>query len=288
MTLSDPTHVIFLDDSGSKEYLDAYDVETLLRPEAMSRRFRENNYFVIAGLVVPKSALPAINSRLVALKRATFNDPSVEIKSEWLRNPYQRQKHYQHPYGVSSDSLNAFGIQATNVFGEFQREITLVACVFDKRYYSDRKNNDPFCSACQVVLERVQFYMQTMGASCILVSDQMESDFSVTRGRHGELVDVYLNRRSMKHVFVRKYTRIADIEFRSSANENLIQLADLAAYNIYRQFVEYGTEWEDPSRDNIPYYSYFTLLMANFLRRNDKVVGSGLCKLPDVTKVRWF
>jgi len=277
-----------MDDSGYKEYIDEYNAVSLNTPGRMDRRFWERNYFVLAAVIVPNSVLSAVNRRMVGLKQLSFGSSLVEVKSDWLRNPYQRKKRYLEPYGISDAGLNAFGINVTRVFEEFRQELQLIACVFDKRYYRQRERHDPFCSACQVILERIQFRMQKVAASCLLIADQMESELGVARGRNGELVDVYLNKRPMKHLFVTQYTRIKDVRFRRSSDENLIQLADLAAYNVYRQFVSYGREWEDSSRCEIPYYSYFELIMGNFVQHNGKAVGCGLCKLPDPKRVKWF
>jgi hypothetical protein len=289
MVIADtPTYTAFMDDSGAKEYIDDYDAASIRNPECLDRGFWERNYFVLAAVIAPNSALPLINRRMVELKRLTFGTPAVEVKSDWLRNPHQRRKRYLVPYGVEDRSLDAFGISVTRVFEEFREDLTLIACVFDKRYYRHREEHDPYCSACQVILERVQFTMQGASAACVMVVDQMESELDVTRGRHGELVDVYLNRRPMKHVFVTTFTRVKDVRFRRSSDENLIQLADLAAYNVYRQFVDHGREWEDTSRQQVSYYPYFELLMGNLAQYNGKAVGCGLCKLPDPKRIKWF
>lgn len=35
------------------------------------------------------------------------------------------------------------------------------------------------------------------------------------------------------------------VSFDNSANSNFLQLADIVAYNVWRQFVEYGDEWDN-------------------------------------------
>jgi len=153
---------------------------------------------------------------MLQLKREAFGDPSVEVKSDWLRNPYQRRAHYLNKYGIDEATLNRFGFAVSALFPRFAEQIKIVACVFDKRYYKDRVSNDPCCNSCQVVLERIEFYMRRLSSQCILVVDQMESSLSAERGKNGELRDVLLNRRRMKHTFVECYRRIRDISFRES------------------------------------------------------------------------
>lgn len=242
----------------------------------------------LPAVVVPDEAIPAVNRRMVEIKRQTFGTPSVEVKSTWLRYPRDRQRRYLDPYGITSETLDAFGLRIMRVFGEFLDTIRIIACVFDKRYYRDRERSDPFCCACQGVLERIQFYMQDLGEWCTLAADQMEDGLSITRGRNGELISVYRNTRQMKHVYVPEYYRVRDVRFRRSRDENLILLADLAAYNVYRQFVEYGVDWDDRSRSSVPMYPYFEALLGNLLRYRGKAVGCGLVKLPDPAHRRWF
>jgi len=242
---------------------------------------------VIAALVVKRDDVAAIHREMVRLKDETFGDRDVEIKSDWLRNPHQRAKHYLRPYHLDEERLNRFGQHVTELFSTFGPRIQIVACVFDKRYYRDRQNNDPCCNTCQVVLERLEFHMQRLAGTCILVVDQMEDSLSPERGKNGEIVDVLLNRRRMRHTFVERYRHLTDIQFRKSKEENLLQLADLAAYNVYRQFVDYGREWEKPIQETLPLYPYFQRMLGNFITKNDRIRGIGLCKLPDTAKINW-
>ncbi|GAH79005.1 unnamed protein product [marine sediment metagenome] len=114
-----------------------------------------------------------------------------------------------------------------------------------------------------------------------------KSSLSAIRGRNKELIDVLLNEKKMEPTFVEKYARIKNINFRRSRDENFLQLVDLAAYNILRQFVDYGREWEDESIKQLNTYKYFSLISKNFVEKNGIIRGIGLCKLPDVAKRRW-
>jgi len=281
------TYTAFIDDSGYKEYIDEYDLWCVENPECMPREFWQRNYFVLAAVVAPNSVIPAVNKRMLDLKVKTFGDPTVEVKSTWLRLPRDRSEHYLKPYGITDEALDSFGASMTNVFSEFVDDLKLCACVFDKHYYKDRENHDPFCDACQVILERLQLNLPN-GASCLLVADQMEDGLSVTRGRNDELRSVYLNTRRMKNVYVQRFTKVKDLRFRRSCDENLIQLADLAAYNVHRQFVDHGREWDDPSTQELRYYRYLKRIKPNLLKYNGYVVGCGLCKLPNPSGRRWF
>jgi hypothetical protein len=278
-------YLAFLDDSGRRQYQAPYDPRAIYQPDGLGRAFWENNYFVMAALVVKSEDVVAIHNAIAELKGTTFGDRDIEIKSDWLRNPHQRAKYYLKPYHLDDVALNRFGQEVTELFATFRQQIKLCACVFDKRYYKNRKENDPCCNTCQVIFERIEFEMQRADGTCILVVDQMEDSLSPERGKNGEIRDVLLNRRRMKHTFIERYSHLTDIQFRESKRENLLQLADLAAYNIYRQFVDHGREWESQSEWSL--YPYFQRIKDNFMHRNGQIRGIGLCKLPDIAKPDW-
>lgn len=76
------------------------------------------------------------------------------------------------------------------------------------------------------------------------------------------------------------------VSFDNSANSNFLQLADIVAYNVWRQFVEYGDEWDNHSPEGehreLPMYPYFERISNCFYHdRNNKVSGCGIVKLPD-------
>jgi len=280
-------YLVFIDESGQKEFIDPYNKTYITQPEKADRNYWLRNYFVITGLIVKRENIPIINREIVNLKVKTFGTPEVEIKSDWLRNPFQRKKHYLNKFHISEVALNQFGVDVSNLFPKYKKEIKIATCIFDKRYYKDRKINDPFCNAGQVLFERVEFFMNRVKSYCILVVNQMESSLNPERGRNGELKDVLLNKRRMKNTFVETYARIKDINFRKSKDENFLQLVDLAGYNIFRQFVDYGRNWEDISKKKLKVYKYFSLLSDNFIEKNGQIRGVGICKLPDIAKVNW-
>lgn len=277
----------FIDDSGKKEYMNSYSISGVRKPNKENRQFWLDNYFVLAALVINNINITKINRYIVDLKLETFNTPFVEIKSDWLRNPHKRKEHYIEKYNITEEELDKFGWEISNVFPKFQRGVKLIGVVFDKRYYKNRKENDPFCKTAQVLFERIEYFMNRLKSYTFLVIDQMESSLSPIRGKNRELQDVLLNKKKMEPTFVETYARIKDINFRRSRDENFLQLVDLAAYNILRQFVDHGREWEDESIKHLNTYKYFSLISKNFVEKNRIIRGIGLCKLPDVTKRRW-
>jgi hypothetical protein len=277
----------FIDDSGKKEYINSYSISSVRRPNKENRQFWLDNYFVLAALVINNKNIQKINRYIVDLKLETFNTPFVEIKSDWLRNPYKRKEQYIEKYNIIGEELDDFGWKISNVFPKFQKEIKVIGVVFDKRYYKNRKENDPFCKTAQVLFERIEYFMYRLKSYTILVIDQMESSLSTIRGKNKEFKDVLLNKKKMEPTFVETFSRIKNINFRRSKDENFLQLIDLAAYNILRQFVDHGREWEDPNIKRLDTYKYFSLLFKNIVEKNKQIRGIGLCKLPDIAKRRW-
>ena len=56
------------------------------------------------------------------------------------------------------------------------------------------------------------------------------------------------------------------LRFVNSAYSEMVQIADLVSYNVYRQFREHGDEWEDgSSARTLPTYPYFQRIVGKFL-----------------------
>ena len=82
-----------------------------------------------------------------------------------------------------------------------------------------------------------------------------------------------------------KYSHTS-VNFDNSFNSNFLQLADIVAYNVWRQFVDYGNEWDSHSpvgeHRKLPTYPYFEKISNCFYHDdNNKVSGMGIVKLPD-------
>lgn len=85
------------------------------------------------------------------------------------------------------------------------------------------------------------------------------------------------------------FPSIGSLRFVNSANSHLIQVADLCAYNVYRQFIEYGPDWEKPGPDGkLPMYEHFERIHRKFRCGPKGIVqGYGLVKIPETVKVGW-
>lgn len=287
---------VFIDESGKKEYKNPYSRDFIDNPPKLKNYedFWRDNYFVLSGVRIKQDDLQIINLKINDLKKEYFGTHKVEIKSDWLRNPHKRKKHYLIPFKISVKRLNEFGEKFIDLIGDHKDQLKLVAVVFDKRFYGDAKRQKsegiPLLKTAQMLFERLQY----AGNYHIVIFDQMESSLKLSVGQHDKILNVFQKNHGMEKIYVDKYDKITDIKFMQSRNENFLQIADICAYNIYRQFVEFGREWagRDKSKDGetvMSTYPYFDRIRCNFLYNplNKQVRGVGLTCVPDIYKVNW-
>ena len=286
----------FIDDSGSKDYLTPYSKEFVKNPPDFDKyeQFWRNNYFVLCGVRISQEEIGIVNKELNNLKEKYFGTRNVEIKSDWLRNPYKRKKNYTDKFGISLEQLNKFGNELYKLISKNKDKLKLLAVVFDKRFYGDKKRQsgegNPLAKCSQILFERLQ-YLNTYH---VVVFDQMESSLKINKGNHGKILNVLKENDGMEKIFVTKYDKISDIKFAESCNENFLQIADICAYNIYRQFVHFGREWDGGNKNEkgqsvMKKYKYFDKIRCNFIHmpQDKKVCGVGLICLPDLNKCQW-
>jgi hypothetical protein len=97
--MANPTHKLFLDDSGDKDYRD---------DRQYSRRGGPTPLFVFAGLIVSPLDAMGIDYSMRTLKRQTFGTADVEVKANWLKRPRERERRYLNKYGITDGGLTAF------------------------------------------------------------------------------------------------------------------------------------------------------------------------------------
>ena len=91
-----PSFVLVGDDSGNREYDDNRNYETS----------GKSRYFVYGALLMEEREASLFIARLRELKTLVFTTADVEIKSNWLRMPTERQVHYLAPFGIDDDKLS--------------------------------------------------------------------------------------------------------------------------------------------------------------------------------------
>jgi len=288
---------IFIDESGKKEYITPYSKEFIDSPPLYKNYpdFWRDNYFVLCGIRVKQKDVALVNEDINKLKKHFFRTNKVEVKSDWLRNPYQRKKHYLDVYDITPEKLNEFGDRYVDLIAQYKSELKLIGVIFDKRYYGYAKrqkaDGNPLLKTVQCLFERLEY--NTSGYN-IVIFDQMESSLKLDIGQHDKILKVFQKNMDMEKIYVDKYTKITDIKFMKSKEENFLQIADICGYNIFRQFVAFGREWTGKCKDKngrmkMNIYKYFDKIRCNFLYHpiNKKVRGIGLVCIPDLDKINW-
>lgn len=282
-------YTLFVDDSGSKDYIDKYDLNNISSPSNYEDdvAFWRNNYFVLCGVQVKNSDLGTINSEFNDLKKHFFGTPNVEIKSERLRQPFSQRKHYLEPFGLTPEALKDFSLKYHDLITGHKAELKLFAIVFDKRYIRNRDepNHNPLLKSCHLLFERVEM----TGAKTKIIFDQMESSLHKTKGSQGKILNVRNKNDGMRNIFFSDYKNITDLEFQDSRHSNFLQIADICAYNVHRQFQMYGRHWiKNPEKGKgLPSYEFFDRIAHNFYcNSRGRVSGIGI-KLFPVPTDKW-
>lgn len=278
-------HFFFVDDSGSKDWETPYSKDFVEFPPLRNDQninFWRRNYFVLAGIHIESKTIAVLNPYLNNIKKEYFKTKYVEIKSDWLRNPFQRKKRYVKPFGLSEADLKNFTDEWYKVLSENSTTVQIQAFVLDKRFYKKRKHS-PLQILTQVLFDRVEMFPSEK--SSFIVFDQMENRIHSEKKEQGEILRIS-NRQIDLGSFHKKYTH-AKPTFEKSKNSNFLQLADTVAYNVWRQFVNYGDWWDEETERQSKMYPYFQKITPNFFHKNGRISGIGIIKVPDLKKMKW-
>lgn len=279
---------LFVDDSWSKDYIDPYnpDDKNFLREwNDENIKWLDNNFFVLAWVHIKTDDIKWIDEDLKNLKLQYFWTKKVEIKSTYLRNPKNRKKYYLDKYNISNENLNKFWEWIYEILEKYKDKFLIFSVVFDKRQfkYRDVDNNNILLKSVQVLFERIE----KSGYLTKIVFDQMDKSLRKTSGDNGKILEIF-NWKNKKVVwYCENYKNILDIEFQKSDNENLLQIADLIAYNIRRQFMQFWKimiEWWSNYCED---YLYFAKISENFYKKYWKVMSYGLALYPNWNKINW-
>lgn len=281
------SNFLFIDDSGSKQWETPFADDFVEQPPkrtAENRNFWRGNYFVLAGVHVDSKTIAKLNPLINETKRQYFGTKDVEIHSVDLRNPHSRQKKYLDRYGIKSEKLKEFIDEFWYpLFIKFG--LQLVAIVVDKRYFnvSERKEI-PLEIAAKALFDQTETHPHK---ECRIIFDQMDSQLKSSKHEQGKILRIADTKIELDDGRYAKKFHHTSVGFDKSCSSNFLQLADTVAYNTWRQFVDYGHEWDihsigDNNHRELPTYEYFGRIAIKFYC-NDKntVSGVGLIKVPD-------
>ena len=268
----EPTYKLYLDDSGDKKYEASgeYGEDTASR------------FFVLGGILVPINLVTPILSKALNLKMKYFINETVEIKSTWIRIPTQQKSHYLDKYEISKKDFKEF-VEAFTSF-QLDPKVKLVGAVVDKKEMQDRFD-DPWPVidlALEGLMQRVQNYMEKENNYCSFTMDIMGSqkETNSIRQKHKEIVES-----NGKIVSFDMGNVAPRLNFTDSKGNSLIQLADLCAYNIHRQYRGQGTPFGS-EHSNI--YPFLETTLSNFIVDAEGLIeGYGITKIPFDRRPAW-
>lgn len=278
MTL-DVTHKLFVDDSGNKDYA----------PDGRyNARGGRTPYFVFGGVLLSPSEAGALNLELRMLKIATFGTYEVEIKSHWLRRPEQKKKRYLDRFGITEADLTNFTDSVYDMVNDL--DCQLVACTVNKAEVARQYRNPhhPASIAYDCLLQRVQWEMAACDGCAHVTVDTM-TGATPAGNQHLRLLTKQHNTLKKHGSPLRanmRFDRIGGLVFRDSALDERLQVADLVAYSVYRQFIDHGPDWEDPSK-SLELYEYLGRVIQKFRHNRGRVQGYGIVKFPRNNTVKW-
>ncbi|NLV41133.1 MAG: DUF3800 domain-containing protein [Candidatus Hydrogenedentes bacterium] len=276
------THVFYVDDSGTKEY--AYS------PRAYSTKGGITPYFVFGGILVTPAQAGVLHHGLRRLKRDCFGRGDVEIKANWLRHAKEREARYLERFSISEDQLRRFAESVYELI--VGTDCTLLACVVKKeevqQLYAERAHYAP-AIAYDILLQRVQLEMARRRGYAHIVVDDMSG--ATPRGnQYKDNLKKQHQRLKTAGSQLRKgfvFDRIGNLRFSDSNADERLQLADLVAYGVYRQFVEYGDAW-DGDAESLPVYEYLQKLGPRFAASpSGTISGYGIVKFPRTKGRKW-
>lgn len=225
-----------------------------------------------------------LNKLIDDKKVEIFGTKYVELHSADLRNTHRMKKKYLDKYNITKEQLTDF-IENFWYSLYTPENMQLIAIVVDKRYFKNPRYDGkiPLEIAAEALFDRTELHPNR---ECKIIFDQMDSQVKSRRRDQGKVFKIANTKIDLEDgKYENKYHHIS-VDFDNSRNSNFLQLADMVAYNVWRQFVEFGNEWEKhvpKIHRKLPEYAYFTKIVNCFYcnDKNNRLSGVGIVKLPD-------
>lgn len=246
-------------------------------------------YFVVAGVLASADEVPHLEDEIRGLKRAFWGAPEIEIKSNWIRQPKERQKHYVDKHGVDLPEIN----ELMTALLKWMRKapLTLLAGVVDKPQMESKYAQPHYAGAVAytLTLQRYQKYLNKAKSTGSVIFDDPSG-----KSPGGHDWRVLLQR---QHLRLRKhgcpytglqFDALGALSFSDSASSVLVQVADLVAYNTFRQFRDHGKQYDEPGIKRLSLYQHFANMLPMFDQGPNRVfAGYGVAKWPLRSKHGW-
>ena len=261
--------LFYLDESGQREYNN-----------------KSSRHFVLGAVAISDGDWREWNGKINAIKQGCFGTTQVEWKSVNLRQPDKCRKFYLEPFGITPEKLTGAVGEMFSLIND--APITLFAAVIDKRQMMT-KYVDPFSStemAYQLLLERVAWFLSGCdNAPCgIIIHDLIQESVEskarsyqkATQEQHEKFQNPLSNGPAKNEKI------IEGVHFLPTDQSNFLQVADLVAYNVYRQFADHWEQWDEGKPlSEMTKYSFFERLLPKFYKLSGGIIkGYGIKKFP--------
>jgi hypothetical protein len=277
--------VLYIDDSGTKEYASS--------GQEYARSGRGvSKYFVFGGILLSDSESGHLVEAIKALKRDFFGREDVEIKSNWLRNPDACRRKYLNPYSKTTAQLDGFVAEMYSCISE--RNLEIIAVVIDKIQSKERYGSRawyPPAIAYELLMQRAVQAVHLPDTLAVVIDDMM----GATPAGNQYKTNLKAHHAQLRKTGSRLQRRLRfdsvnnDLRFVDSAHWIQVQVADIVAYNVYRQFVDHGEAWEEGNGESpLPVYPWFEKLGSKL--RSDgsgRIQGYGIVKFPMGNRIPW-
>lgn len=239
-------------------------------------------FLILTGCIVAEKNKISIEKQFRDIKQKYYQDPEVEIKSNFLR--------YANPDLLEDSPIK---LKDKGKYDELEKDmakflkeipVTLYSIVVQKNdYWAQYPAQNPYEIAYIFLIERFQKYLEEKDALGICIIDPREGQ--VEKAFIGDELDRIHNLlRWKEHRFWQKCPNIVErLLFATSDKTVGIQLADLYCYPVFNVF-EYNKKKGE-------YWRFSELTLPKLYKSSTgKLIGYGLKLFPDESKkgLRFF
>lgn len=260
---------IWIDDTGEKEY----------GPKT-------GRFFAYVGVAVRKHREEQVAESFNDLKRMILGTDKPEIKSNWLRIPKEVQRRYVEPFDLDVRDVDAFSKAFYSWLSH--QPVMLLASVVDKELMEQKhgaSKNYASSTSYEYLMQRYQYLLKEVGVSKgeVVIDEMMGLTPKGSKHRellvkqHKQLVERGLGTGNVKT------DRIANwVKFGGSHDYALLQVADLCAYNVMRQFRMHPAYSSFKKQGcETPKYEHFERILPKFRASVDgRIDGYGVVRYP--------
>lgn len=249
--------------------------------DTVSLRQGGKKFLVLAGCVIHESDKVEIETTFRAIKKKYYQDPDIEIKSNFLR--------YANPDLLYSSPIK---LKDRQKYDELEAEVsqflknipvTVFSSVIDKvAYWKKYPSQNPYEVAYVFLLERFQLFLKEKESFGICIIDPREGQ--VEKSFIGpELDKIHNLLRWQEDGFWQKCPNIIERVLFSTSDKTVgIQITDLYSYPIFHVFEYNKTKKE--------YWRFWDVTYQKLHKKGRLIDGIGLKFFPDGTKkdLRYF